>query len=173
MKKCLCTAVILVAIVSALFASVLLEDFRSIRSFEYKITSPEGVFYYGARVEKKGNVNELTTFARRTLDATEEIKMDEIFSTSFGNWFILFLNPIFNAALESVDLQNPMTLSFFGMQLKYEGTETVGRWTGKKYTLYGSGEPMMTWVIDEKIKMSIKTVLHDEGLTLELVNFEM
>jgi len=84
----------------------------------------------------------------------------------------MFLNPIFNAALESVDLQNPAAFNYFGMQLKYEGMETVGKWTGKKFTLYVSNQPMMTWVISDQIKMSLKTIYHEEELMMELVSFE-
>ena len=172
MKKLLCTVLILLAAISALFATVLIEDFRNVRSFEYKVTTPDGIFFYGASVVKKGNAYELTTYGKQTLDASEEITLEQIFSTSYGNWFIMFLNPIFNAALESVDLQNPMAMSYFGMQLKYEGTETVGRWTGKKFTLYASGDPVMTWVISDQIKMSLKTIYHEEELMMELVSFE-
>ena len=172
MKKLLCTVLILLAAISALFATVLIEDFRNVRSFEYKVTTPDGIFFYGASVVKKGNAYELTTYGKQTLDASEEITLEQIFSTSYGNWFIMFLNPIFNAALESVDLQNPAAFNYFGMQLKYEGMETVGKWTGKKFTLYVSNQPMMTWVISEQIKMSLKTIYHEEELMMELVSFE-
>jgi hypothetical protein len=171
MKRGLVMLLVLISVVSGLFATVLVEDFRNVRSFEYKVTTPEGEFYYGANIVKTGNSYELTTYGRQTLSGTEEITLEQIFSTTYGNWFMLFLNPIFNAALEMVDINNPTALNYFGMQLKYDGMETVGKWTGKKFTLYAGGGPMMSWVINEQLQMSIKTVYYEENLTMELISF--
>ncbi|HPE70307.1 MAG TPA: hypothetical protein P5560_13375 [Thermotogota bacterium] len=172
MKRFLWVLLFSVLLGSLAFASPLLEDLRQIKSFEYKVTTPEGSFFYGASIERQGSNYQLTTWGKQLLPAGDEITLDDVFSTSYGNWFMLFLNPMFNAAMEMIDMDNPQTLSYFGMQVKYEGQERVNQWTGSKFTLYTGSEPAISWVINDDIQMSIKTTMHEENLVMELVSFQ-
>jgi len=171
MKKGLIVIVLMLMLFISVFSVELVNDYRGIKKFEYKVTSPDEIFYYGAEINSAGGENEVKTWTTKRFPADIELSESEVLSASVGSSFMILMNPIYTQILTSLDMESMSLGFFFGFDIKDEGMEQVGRWVGKKVALMQGGEKILSWVISEEIGMVLKTEMYEDNITIELVDF--
>lgn len=150
-------------------ATVNLLDFKS---FTYKVITEDGEILAGFTSEKTKKGYEVTYWSKFTVPSDEEFSY-EYFATSYlASVFTFVYNPAYMGFFGMIDLDNPTTLDMYGIKIAYEGEEKVGKYVGKKFTYYVDGKPTITWVVNKEVPLVLKSVIHENNYTLELVDFQ-
>jgi len=148
-------------------------DIRKFEYLEYKINYEDQTFYYKISLDKKGDKYEVTTSVKFNVPSdTEELTFENIAGSTYASYILYFFNPTYEEFLNLVNLQNPETLEMYGIVIKYEGTEKVGKYQGEKFTLIIEDQPQITWVISKSLEMFLKIELPQGNISMELVGFK-
>ncbi|MDI3472073.1 MAG: hypothetical protein PWQ48_354 [Thermotogaceae bacterium] len=171
-KKIFLLIVFLLISIGYLYSNALF-DIRTFEYIEYKVNYENQIFYYRISLIKKGSEYEVTTSTRFSIPGgTEELTLDDIAGSTYASYILYFFNPAYEEFLNLVNLQNPETLEMYGIVVKYEGTEKVGKYQGEKFTLIINDEPQITWIISKNLKMLLKVELPQGDVSMELVDFK-
>lgn len=169
MKKTIMIFSLLVFIVISSFSVMLIEDYRNLKSFEYRVTTDEETFFYGAEIKKAGSDYEVKTWTTKKFPYDVELTESDIFASSIGSSFVMLFNPFYSQILASLDIDSLSLGFFFGFKVVDEGMEQVGKWNGKKISLQQDGEKILTWVINEDLGLVLKTTFIEDNTVIELV----
>jgi len=108
-----------------------------------------------------------------TVTFTVEDELDyEAFAVPYMYLMMSYIyNPAFLPFLGMIDLDNPSTVNFYGIKIVYEKDEKVGKYTGKRFSLYSSDQKLFTWVASKQIELPLKFEIPEQGYVAELVEF--
>ncbi len=170
MKKIAAVGLLLVVMVVVGVAYDAITDYRQIRSFTYKIVSGDGELYYGMEITPKGDQYELKTIQTRLVPGHTPIEMDQVMGFFSAAWIYVMVNPFYTMLLNQLDLDTPQ-LMLMGLQIQRGEPQQVGPWTGEAFTLINQGQKMLTWILSSSIGLPLKTIFHQEQITMELVEY--
>jgi len=108
-----------------------------------------------------------------TVTFTVEDELDyEAFAVPYMYLMMSYIyNPAFLPFLGMIDLDNPSTVNLYGIKIVYEKDEKVGKYTGKRFSLYSSDQKLFTWVASKQIELPLKFEIPEQGYVAELVEF--
>ncbi|AJC74826.1 hypothetical protein AJ81_07435 [Pseudothermotoga hypogea DSM 11164 = NBRC 106472] len=96
----------------------------------------------------------------------------EVFAVPYMYLMMSYIyNPAFLPFLGMIDLDNPSTVNLYGIKIVYEKDEKVGKYTGKRFSLYSSDQKLFTWVASKQIELPLKFEIPEQGYVAELVEF--
>ncbi len=170
MKKIAVVGMMLVVLVVVGVAYDAITDYRQIRSFTYKIVSSDGELYYGMEISPKGDQYELKTTQTHMVPGDKPIEMDQVMGFFSAAWIYVMINPFYTMLLNQLDLDSPQ-LMLMGLQIQRGEPQQVGPWTGETFALISQGQKMLTWVLNPSIGLPLKTIFHQEQISMELVDF--
>ncbi|HEW92877.1 MAG TPA: hypothetical protein ENF81_10135 [Thermotogaceae bacterium] len=157
---------------TCLYSQNPLLEIKKFKYLDYKINYEDKIFYYKISVDKKGDKYEITTATRFSIPEGEELTLDNIAQSTYAGLIVYFFNPAYEEFLNLVDIQNPKTLEMYGIKIKYEGSEKVGKYWGEKFTLITNDQPQITWIISKTLKMILKIEIPQNNTSMELVDFK-
>jgi|GEM_PF-320357 len=165
---------LLVSLSVCLFAANVTVKLTDFKSFTYKIiTEDKQEVLAGVTCEKTKQGYEVTHWSKFIVPSDKEELTYDYFATSYlAALFAFVYNPAYVSFFGMIDVDNPTTLSMYGLRIAYEGEEKIGRYVGKRFTYYASDKPVITWVLSKDVPLVLKSIIHESGYTFELVDFQ-
>lgn len=167
MRTFLVVSLIALAVVAlAQREPVNLLDYKSIT---YKVNFEGRSTLTMLQVEKKAGGYEVSYTVKFTVQ--DEIDY-EYFSAPYLYIMLSYMNnPDFLPFFQAIDVDRPATVSVYGAKIVYEGDERVGKYTGKRFSLYTDNQKVFSWVMGKDAELVLKFEVTDQDYSVELVNF--
>jgi len=157
---------VLTAVVLAQREPVNLLDYKFIT---YRVTFEGRSALTVLQVEKKAEGYEVNYTVKFTVQ--DEIDY-EYFSAPYLYIMLSYMNnPGFLPFFQMVDIDKPATVSVYGAKIVYEGDERVGKYTGKRFSLYTDNQKVFSWVMGKDTELVLKFEVTDQDYSVELVDF--